>query len=232
MAKSVAGIVKALVILAFPFFLLLTAGHLVINVWYLRYEYGKPDFPPDPYGFTQQQRLELATGSIRFLQSPEPADIAIQILEAQRLPGADRPLFGKDELSHMMDVKRFTDVLWRVQYAAGFIVIAGLIVLLAVRATRRTGYRTLFLGGIVTSGVLLFLALFVLSSWQMFFVTFHELFFAPGTWTFDYSTSLIRLYPDKFWFDAGTLITLGTLLTSIVIAIVGYVLSRRARLET
>lgn len=229
MSTRLARGIRALIILAFPIFLLLTAGHLVINVWYLQYEYGKPDFPPDPYGFTQQQRLELATGSIRFLQSPAPAEVAVDILIAQRLPGTVQALFAPEELSHMMDVKRFTDVLWRVQYAAGLIVIGGLIALLAVRVTRWEGYRALFWGGVVTTGFLAFLALFVLLSWRMFFVMFHELFFPPGTWTFEYSTSLIRLYPDKFWFDAGTLITVGTLLIGVVISGVGYYLSRRSR---
>ncbi|MGC8782496.1 MAG: DUF1461 domain-containing protein, partial [Anaerolineae bacterium] len=219
--------IQFIVALVMPVFLLLTAGHLLINVWYLQYEYGKPDFPRDPFGFTQQQRLELATVSIRFLQSREPAERAIRLLEAQRLPGTDQPLFGPDELSHMMDVKRFTDMLWRVQYAAGALALAGLIVLLARPATRLAGYRAIFWSGATTTGSLLFLALFVLLSWRMFFVVFHELFFPPGTWMFNYDTSLIRLYPDRFWFDAGTLITLGVLGAGIVLAGIGHLLSRR-----
>ncbi len=229
MNKALVRIIQFAAIISMPIFLLLTAGHLVINVWYLQYEYGKPDFPPDPYGFTQQQRLELATGSIRFLQRPEPVEIAIQLLVAQRLPGTNKPLFDPNELSHMMDVKRFTDVLWRVQYGAGLLAVGGLILLLASRKTRWEGYRALFGSGALTTGLLVFLALFVLLSWRMFFVIFHELFFPPGTWTFDYSTSLIRLYPDRLWFDAGTLITVGTLLTAIVLTAAGYVLSRRQR---
>jgi integral membrane protein (TIGR01906 family) len=227
--KLFVHIIQGAVIIAMPIFLLLTAGHLVINVWYLQYEYGKPDFPPDPYGFTQQQRLELATGSIRFLQRPEPVEIAIQLLVAQRLPGTDKPLFNPNELSHMMDVKRLTDVLWRVQYAAGLIVIGGLIFLLARRETRWAGYRALFDSGILTTGMLVLMVLFVLLSWRMFFVVFHELFFPPGTWTFEYSTSLIRLYPDRLWFDAGTLITVGTLIAGLVIAGVGHLLGTRAK---
>jgi integral membrane protein (TIGR01906 family) len=225
--RTLAKVIQALVILAMPIFLLLTAGRLVINTWYLGYEYGKPDFPLDDYGFTQAQRVELATGSIRFLQSSDPAEVAIKILADQQLPGFGRPLFTNSELSHMMDVKRFTDILWRVQTIAGLIAIGGLILLLAIKGTRREGYRALFWSGVFTTGLLLFLTFFVLVSWQMFFVTFHELFFPPGTWTFDFSSSLIRLYPDQFWFDAGTLITVGTLLVGIGITAAGYVLSRR-----
>jgi integral membrane protein (TIGR01906 family) len=225
--KKLVRIIQVAAIIAMPIFLLLSAGHLVINDWFLHYEYGKPDFPADPYGFTQQQRLELATVSIRFLQRPEPAEIAIHLLVAQRLPGTNKPLFDANELSHMMDVKRLTDVLWRVQYGAGVLVVGGLLLLLASRKTRPDGYRTLFFGGAFTTGLLIFLALFVLLSWRMFFVVFHELFFPPGTWTFDYSTSLIRLYPDRLWFDAGTLITVGTLLVAIALTAVGWLLKGR-----
>lgn len=227
MNRALVRIIQVVVIIAMPIFLLLTAGHLFINVWYLQYEYGKPDFPRDPFGFTQQQRLELATVSIRFLQSAEPAEVAVKLLEAQRMPGMERPLFGPDELGHMMDVKRFTDVLWRVQYAAAALALGGLFLLAARPGTRRAGYRALFWSGIATAGFLLFLALFVLLSWRMFFVMFHELFFPPGTWMFNYDTSLIRLYPDRFWFDAGTLITLGVLVAGLLLAAIGYLLSRR-----
>ena len=229
MNKFPVRLLQILIIAALPVFLILTAGHAMINVWYLQYEYGKPDFPPDTYGFTQQQRLELATVSIRFLQRPEPPEIAIQLLVAQRLPGTNKPLFDSYELSHMMDVKRFTDVLWRVQYVAGLIVAGSLILLLIGKATRSTAYRALFLGGALTTGLLAFLVFFVLASWRMFFVTFHELFFPPGTWTFDWSNSLIRLYPDRLWFDAGTIVTVGPLLVGAITAAVGYVLGRRAK---
>jgi uncharacterized membrane protein len=43
---------------------------------------------------------------------------------------------------------------------------------------------------------------FVLISFGVFFVGFHEIFFPPGTWTFFYSDTLIRLFPERFWRDA------------------------------
>jgi len=219
-------ILQGLVILVMPVLLVMTVSHLLINVWYLNYEYGKSDFPPDTYGFTQQQRLDLATVSIRFLKRRESPEVAIGLLEAQRLPGTDEPLFDQSEISHMLDVKRFTDALWRVQYVAGLILIGALLLLLARKGTRLDGYRALFLGGAWTVGLLAFLVILVLLSWRIFFVTFHELFFPPGTWTFDWNSSLIRLYPDRLWFDGGTIITVGTLLAGAVVATVGYRLGR------
>jgi integral membrane protein (TIGR01906 family) len=212
-----------------PVFLVLTSARVLINDWYPRYEYAKPDFPPDPYGFTQEQRLELGLASIHYLQRSEPPEQAIVLLAALRLPGTDQSLFSRPELSHMIDVKRLTDTLWVVHLVSGVIVVGGLVLLLARADTRKEGYRALLTGGLLTSGFLLALVLFVLLSWQTFFVTFHDIFFAPGTWTFDRSDSLIRLFPDKFWSDAGTILTVGALIAGLLVAGVGYLLGRRTQ---
>jgi len=227
--RRVTNIVFALVVLAMPFFLVLTVTRVLISDWYPRHEYAKPDFSPDPYGFTQAERLDLSLVSIHYLQRLEPPEVAIEMLKAQRLPGTDRPLFDRYELSHMMDVKRLTDVLWQVHVAAGLIVIAGLILLLVRRESRLTGYSALLWGGGLTALLLFGLVLFVLLSWREFFITFHDVFFPPGTWTFDWTSSLIRLFPDQFWFDAGIILTAGSLLLGLLVALAGYVLGRTAK---
>jgi len=38
------------------------------------------------------------------------------------------------------------------------------------------------------------------SFWQ-FFTLFHELFFTGDSWIFEYSDTLIRLFPLRFWQD-------------------------------
>jgi len=43
--------------------------------------------------------------------------------------------------------------------------------------------------------------LFVLLAFGVIFVAFHNVFFPPGTWTFLYSDTLIRLFPERFWRD-------------------------------
>jgi integral membrane protein (TIGR01906 family) len=226
--RSLTNIVFALVVLATPVFLVLTVTRVLISDWYPRYEYAKPDFPPDPYGFTQAERLDLSLVSIHYLQRPEPPETAIEMLKAQRLPGTDRPLFDQYELSHMMDVKRLTDVLWKVHLVAGVVVVAGLVLLLVRRETRAAGYNALLYGGGLTALLLVGLVLFVLVSWREFFITFHDVFFPPGTWTFDWSNSLIRLFPDKFWFDAGTILTVGSLILGLLVAFAGWILKKHA----
>jgi len=76
------------------------------------------------------------------------------------------------------------------------------------QALRRGGLWTLLLlGGIM---------LFVVIGFGIFFVAFHNVFFEPGTWTFLWSDTLIRLFPERFWRDTflfvGGLAMLGGLL--------------------
>jgi integral membrane protein (TIGR01906 family) len=226
--KGLPNILRWLVILAMPLFLLLTTARLLVAEWYPRYEYAKPDFPRDRYGFTQEQRLELALVAIEYLNRSEPADQVIYMLEQQRLPGTDGPLYGPYEISHMLDVKNVTDMLWRIQLASGVVIAGGLVLLLVRAGTRHVAFGALLGGGLLTAALLLGLSAFVLLAWNTFFIQFHVLLFPPDSWTFDWSDSLIRLFPDKFWFDAGTIIVMGTLAEGVVIAAIGYILGRRA----
>jgi integral membrane protein (TIGR01906 family) len=56
-------------------------------------------------------------------------------------------------------------------------------------------------GGIVTLILIGLVILAVLIAFNYIFVIFHEIFFKAGTWTFLYSDSLIRLFPERFWQD-------------------------------
>jgi integral membrane protein (TIGR01906 family) len=59
-----------------------------------------------------------------------------------------------------------------------------------------------------------------------FFVTFHGLFFAPGTWVFPSDSVLIRLFPEPFWMAAG--IAWGALVVVACTAyVIGWALLRR-----
>jgi integral membrane protein (TIGR01906 family) len=209
------------VALPMPIFLILTASRLMIGDWYPRFEYDRPGFPPDSYGWSLQQRLELALPSIHFLNSPEPPEQAISMLAAQRKPETGGSLFTDDELSHMVDVKRLIDKLWHVQEGAGILILGALVVLLWRPTTRRSGYLAIMAGGILTTLCLLVLGIFVLAGFDTFFVEFHEIFFPQGNWTFNYTDSLIRLFPETFWSDAGTMITAGSLAAGILAGAVG-----------
>lgn len=224
-AAKRATIVRWLIILAIPFFLGMLTIRLLIGWDYPSFEY--PRIEPDKYGFTPAQRLELAHATLHYLQRAEPAADIIYLLEELRLPNSDTPLYNASEISHMIDVKNVADNVRIILWVTGLIVMGGLGFLLAQPKTRREGYKAMMHGGMLTSGILLLIALFILLAWSVFFVQFHNLLFPPGTWTFNYSDGLIRLFPEQFWFDVGVILSVGTLLQGLLLTAVGYVLYKR-----
>jgi uncharacterized membrane protein len=64
-------------------------------------------------------------------------------------------------------------------------------------------------------------------SWNFVFVQFHEILFPPDSWTFYNSDSLIRLFPEKFWFDFGLIWTVSILLAGLLVGAIGFVLLRK-----
>jgi integral membrane protein (TIGR01906 family) len=239
--QRTATLLKWLVVLAMPFFLGLGVVRLAIasGERYVRYEYGKANFTPDlaRYSeadrqalglqpFSHEEREALALVAVDYLQRREPAEEVIFLLDEQRLPGTDRPLYNEAEIDHMIDVKNVTDAIGRVWLISAGIVVIGLL-LLALRSPHRwLAARALFHGGIATTAVLLFIALFILLVWDVFFVQFHELLFPPESWTFNYSDSLIRLFPEMFWFDFGVLISVSALAAGLLVTLAGWLWKR------
>jgi integral membrane protein (TIGR01906 family) len=77
-------------------------------------------------------------------------------------------------------------------------------------------------GGLLTSGLILSIALLALFAWQVWFDNFHLLFFEPGSWLFSYSDTLIRLFPVEFWFDATLTISVLSLAGGLTLAFIGW----------
>ena len=225
-SKTLVNVVRWLVILAMPVFLGLGTIRALIAWDYPAFEYAR--IPPDRFGLGPEERLALAHATLDYLRRPEPAEEVIYLLEELRLPDTGQPLYIEREIDHMVDVKRLTDAIGRIFVGAAVIVAAGLIFLLAPPALRPLGFRTLMHGGLATVVILAAIALFILLGWSLFFVQFHELLFPPGTWTFSFSDSLIRLFPEQFWFDFGVLVSVATLVEGVLVAAVGYVLGRGA----
>jgi integral membrane protein (TIGR01906 family) len=226
--KTVLTIVRWLIIIATPFlFTTLTVRALI--AWdspsYPVWEYGRIE--PDRYGFSLEERIELAQATLAYLQRPEPAAEVIYLLEDLRLPGTDRPLYNPEEISHMVDVKVVADAFLRVMWLLFIVVIGGLIFLFARPETRYDGARAMFQAGVFTVTAVLLVLLFMGVAWGAFFTLFHDLFFPPGTWTFNYTDSLIRLFPEQFWFDFALLWTGSILLLGAAFILLGYWLKKR-----
>jgi integral membrane protein (TIGR01906 family) len=216
-------IVRWLVILATPILLTVGAVRFLI-AWeypsYPEFEYGR--IASDPYGFSDEQRLELAQATLAYLRQPEPAADVIYMLEDLRIPGTEQPLYNESEIGHMLDVKVVADAFKPAFWISAVIVIGGLIYLIAREQTRLFGAKTMMYGGLFTVGLVVLVMIFMFLAWNLAFTVFHNIFFDPGTWQFRYTDSLIRLFPEQFWFDFGTIWTVMILAGGSVLAAVGY----------
>ena len=209
--------------ISFPFLLGFGTIRAIIASNYPAFEY--PRIAPDAFGWTAEERLALGEATLDYIQRPEPAEEVIYLLEDLRLPeDPSQPLYKESEIGHMLDVKILFDAVGRILNWLVVIVPLGLIALYFI--DKQQLYDTVFRGGWATIILLAGIAIFIFVGWSLFFTTFHELLFPPGTWTFYYSDSLIRLFPEKFWFDVGAIISVGTLLEGVVVMFIGRYLKR------
>jgi len=198
-----------IITLLLPVALVLTAVRLLITPLYLQIAYNMPGFPPDPYGFTKTERLYWANIAAQYLLN----DADISFLAELRFPaGQTAPevscrlmddctrLYNPRELKHLQDVKAVVQRALQVWLGSLALLAAGGI-WAYFGGWRREYLRALRRGGWLTLGLLGGITLFVLLAFGVIFVAFHNVFFAPGTWTFFYSDTLIRLFPERFWRD-------------------------------
>jgi integral membrane protein (TIGR01906 family) len=223
--KTLLNIIRWIIIIAMPFFLGLGMIRAVIAWDYPGFEYQR--IAPDQFGFTPEERLFYAHATLDYLQRPEPSEEVIYLLEDLRLPNSDDPLYNEAEIGHMVDVKDLTDGIRTLWWITAVLVVLGLAFLLSQPALRPVGFRAIYQGGLATVIILAAIALFIAVGWSVFFVQFHELLFPPGTLTFRYSDSLIRLFPEKFWFDIGVIMSVGSLLLGVIVPGLGYWLAKK-----
>jgi integral membrane protein (TIGR01906 family) len=215
MPSRLTQILKLLTVVLITIFIVGGPVQLLATDTYLAFEYGKASFPPDPFGYTQQQRFILASTNIHYVRAHLPGDE----LSKQFLNGL--PVYNSREVSHMMDVQAVFQSVLRVWQAA-FILLILLSFFLWEKGERRALSSAIQSGGLVTSGIILSIALLAIFGWQYWFNMFHLFFFKPSSWLFSYSDTLIRLFPVKFWFEGTLTISVLSLIGGLLFALVGW----------
>lgn len=184
-----------LVMLLIPVALVLTSVRILLTPAFLPIEYSMPNFPADTYGFTKADRLYWSRFALDYLLNDE----GIEFLGDLRF--ADSAMvYNERELRHMVDVKNAVQAALNV-----WIVTLGLLVGLGLWAWKGNWMRDYRLGlargGRLTAALVIVIIFLVLLSFGVFFVAFHNVFFEAGTWVFNFSDTLIRLFPERFWRD-------------------------------
>ena len=179
-----------------PVMLILTSVRFLLTPAFVQLEYRTPNFPADPYGFTQQDRLYWSMIALDYLLN----DGGISFLEELKFDDGTQ-VYNSRELKHMLDVKEVVQsalIAWYI--SLGGIFVLGLWAYFG--GWRETFKQGLYRGGWITVGVLAVVMVAVLIAFSVLFVFFHQIFFDSGTWVFRFSDTLIRLFPQRFWRDA------------------------------
>lgn len=222
-------ITQFILIVSVPILLVVGMVRLTMSNAFLHFEYNRPNFPADPYGFTTEERLEYAPPAIEYLLNNEgisflsdlrlpkdrvPADICIPAPENTDLCY----MFNERERIHMQDVKIVTKATYNIGLLS-----AGLTILSALYLWRYSKVHlraALFGGSVLTLGMIGVIIVSALTMWEIFFTGFHQIFFEGDSWLFRYSDTLIRLFPEQFWLDAALLIGGGSILGAVIILII------------
>jgi len=197
-----------------PFVILMGGVRLIMNPAFAEIEYDRAGFPSDPYGMETPERKQWAGYSIRYLTNNEPIDYLSNL---QNFKG--QKIFTESELSHMADVKEVVQralLTWYIILGLSVAMLVWFLVMGQWSAMRKAFQA----GGWVTFGLISALLIFLVVSFDTLFARFHQLFFAEGTWLFDESSTLIRLFPFVFWRDAFALVLTFTLLIGIILALI------------
>jgi integral membrane protein (TIGR01906 family) len=215
MKSFISGLTTVLTILIIPLFFV----RLLLIPAFPTLEYRMPGFPEDSYGFTYEERVHWAGLGIEYLLN----DAGPEFLGDLRFDDGT-PVFNQREVDHMLDVKIVVG-----QTLTVFYISLALFSALGVLAWQR-GWVDSFRLGISRGGWILLVVLLTLgglaavSFWQ-FFSAFHSIFFEGDTWLFNYSDTLIRLYPLRFWQDVVLYILGGSAITG---GLLGWFLGKRS----
>ena len=205
---------------AYPFVLLILAIRLVASPAFLWVAYQRPGFPADGFGFSTADRLLYGSYGVDYLNNVADSRYLGELRDT-----LGNPLFLNTEVQHMLDVKNVIST----TYLAGLVLAAIMVVALVYLGRSYAGgiRRGLFSGAVATLGLFAVLGTVAALGWEAFFTGFHKIFFANGTWTFNYSDTLIRLYPPQFWVDAAIAIAAIAVVASVATLVATWPTAKR-----
>ncbi|MFC1959392.1 TIGR01906 family membrane protein [Chloroflexota bacterium] len=208
-------ILKWAIVINIPIWLTLMGIRLVATETFLHLEYNRSNFPADFFGFTEEERLTYAPFALQYMSN----DQGIDFLGDLEFPDGSA-MYNDRELHHMVDVKNVAIFAFGLQVVLTLFLVIGVGLLLCFMTTRKILRQALIYGSSLTLLIIFALLLVSITSWEYFFEQFHRMFFADGTWRFEYSDTLIRLFPEQFWFDAALAIGIFTAVGAASILIV------------
>lgn len=183
--------------LLLPVLFVLGSVHFLIlttRTW-IPFEYRRASFPADTYGFSTADRIYWSGIDLNFLLD----DLEISSFDEFTLADGS-PMHNERELGHFEDVRVIVGGSRNV-FVGAIASILVLLVLLFRFEGSQVALEFLRGGALWTLGLLALLAIGSVFAFGLVFTGFHQIFFDPNTWTFRFSDTFIRLYPQRFWQD-------------------------------
>jgi len=208
--RSFENLIPLSITILVPIVLFMLTIRLLITPIFAQVAYRLPGFPPDPFGFTQSDRLKWSEPTILYLINNDDIS-ALEELEFED----GTPIYNAQELSHMVDVKVLVFGM-RVALTITMILLALFSFLAVRRGLENRLWSAYNRGGWALVGFIGFILVFVGLSFSNLFTWFHQIFFESGTWQFYTSDTLIRLFPMRFWRDAFIFVGMMSLLLGVL----------------
>jgi integral membrane protein (TIGR01906 family) len=135
------------------------------------------------------------------------------------------PVLNARERQHMADVRNVFASFYLVAIGSAFI-LAGAFLFARGAAARAVLWRRLSRTGVIIVLVTVIGGALAVLFFDAAFTLFHQLFFPPGSWTFDPATErLVQLFPYQFWVE--TSIAVGVVVVALA-GLLAWVGRRRA----
>jgi integral membrane protein (TIGR01906 family) len=203
------GAASALIGLATALAVVAVVLPLFLNPVWVAFEQGRAQATTWT-GFTEPE-LRGATDAILADLVFGPPDFDVEL--------ADEPVLNDRERGHMRDVRGVF---------IGFFAMAAVAAAAAlVIAARRRGRDRTRTWGAVRGGALVLVAALVVAgivsfvAFDALFATFHSIFFAGGSYTFDPATErLVQLFPFQFWQETSIVVGAACIVVAGIVALI------------
>ena len=216
---------RLVLILCLPPVLLLSPLYLLATPAWVRYEYRQPDFPSAEL-YRDAERLTLAEATVHYLRSGAGPDYLWDLRSA-----AGQEVYNPREVQHMVDVKRVMSGAFWVHGICALLCLAAVVALWRQPQGRAGLWQAVYRGCLALLALLVVIGVLALTSFDVFFVLFHRLFFQGDSWLFSYSDTLIQLFPVRFWMDATAWLAGLAVGTSALLGTAAYLLSRHVQVN-
>jgi integral membrane protein (TIGR01906 family) len=213
---------RLLVVVLMPFILLILPARVTMQPWIVPFQYSLPWMPPDQFGFSKDERLQLGNLGLKAVVGVE----GVSILKKPRFADGSQ-VFNDREIQHLADVAVVIRWMWPLHTFLSILFITGIIALWLLNAELTLG-KALSLGSKATLFIVGFILLFAVFAWDWAFTKFHQLFFAGDSYLFYIDDTLIRLYPVEFWITCTMMIGAAVVLLALMFWWIGRWLWRRA----